>query len=248
MNTEGQPTLELEGTVRRAVRAFWATRSRQAKRQGGRSGVKDAGQRGAVTGGAQMDGFIRIPRGLLIRCGFLAKAIFNSKSLELPGWYRSQKQWDLLLVKDGNLVGAMELKSQIGSLGNNFNNRAEEVIGLGTDTLAAFRQGLFDVSPRPWVGYLMLLEDTPRSTKAVGVKQPHFPVCEEFNGSSYVQRYSILLRKLVHDGLFDAACLIAANPERARSGDYRQPSPELTFERFARSLVGRASSEVVLLS
>ena len=100
----------------------------------------------------------------------------NSKSLELPGWYRSQKQWDLLLVKDGNLVGVLELKSQIGSLGNNFNNRAEEVIGLGTDTLAAFRQGLFDVSPRPWVGYLMLLEDTPRSTKAVGVKQPHFPV------------------------------------------------------------------------
>ena len=194
-----------------------------------------------------MDGFIRILRGLLIRCGFPPKAIFNSKSLELPGWYRSQKRWDLLLVKDGNLVAALELKSQIGSLGNNFNNRAEEVIGLGTDTLAAFRQGLFDLSPRPWVGYLMLLEDTPRSTKAVGVKQPHFPVCEEFNGSSYVQRYSILLRKLVHDGLFDVACLIAANPQGAKRGDYRQPSPELTFERFARSLVGRASSEVVLL-
>ena len=94
MNTEGQPTLELEGTVRRAVRTFWATRSRQAKRQGGRSGVKDAGQRAAVTGGAQMDGFIRILRGLLIRCGFPPKAIFNSREFRVcSGWMAACPGW-----------------------------------------------------------------------------------------------------------------------------------------------------------
>ena len=38
----------------------------------------------------------------------------------------TEKQWDLVLVIDGQLVGAVELKSHIGpSFGNNFNNRTE---------------------------------------------------------------------------------------------------------------------------
>lgn len=39
-----------------AVRLFWLTRDRQARRQKA-SGRSDQGARAAVTGGAQMDGF-----------------------------------------------------------------------------------------------------------------------------------------------------------------------------------------------
>lgn len=45
-----------------AVRHFWKTRSDQAKRQGGRTGIKDYGNRGAITGGGHMDGFCRVIR------------------------------------------------------------------------------------------------------------------------------------------------------------------------------------------
>ena len=139
----------------------------------------------------------------------------------------------------------MELKSQVGSLGNNFNNRAEEAIGLAVDSRAAFRESLYPCCGKPWTGYLLLLEDSKKSRSRVQVTEPHFPVCEEFRGSSYVRRYEILLHKLVLDGLLDAACLILANPDDARKGAYREPSPDLTFENFARSLIGRASSEVI---
>ncbi len=91
----------------------------------------------------------------------------------------------------------------------------------------------------------MLLEDTEKSTRSVKVSEPHFQVRKEFRGSSYVRRYEILLHKLVLDGLLDAACLILANPDDARKGAYREPSTDLTFENFARSLIGRASSELI---
>ena len=231
----------LDEQLRKAVRRFWAVRKTQAKK----AADKDTGRRKAVTGGAQMDGFSSLLQTLLVRRGFPREAVFSSTRRELPGWYRSQKQWDLLLVRDRKLIAALELKSQVGSLGNNFNNRAEEAIGLAVDTKAAFREGLFPRSPRPWMGYLMLLEDTAKSTRSVKVSEPHFQVCEEFRGSSYVRRYEILLHKLVLDGMFDAACLIAADPGGARKGTYREPSPDLTFESFARSLIGRASSELI---
>ncbi len=200
-----------------------------------------------MTGGAQMDGFSSLLGKRLVQCGFPKASVFSAKRRGLPGWYRSQKQWDLLLVRERKLIAALELKSQVGSLGNNFNNRAEEAIGLAVDSRAAFREGMYSRSARPWMGYLMLFEDTEKSTKSVRVREPHFQVCEEFRNSSYVRRYEILLHRLVLDGMFDAACLIAVDPDGAQKGAYREPSPDLTFENFVRSLIGRASSEVIEL-
>ena len=45
----------LERRVQAAVRHFWQTREKQAKAQGRKTGKKDYGSRGAVTGGKQVD-------------------------------------------------------------------------------------------------------------------------------------------------------------------------------------------------
>jgi hypothetical protein len=151
--------MELDKRVRQAVQFFWTTRDRQAAQQGGGSGKKDAGARAAVTGGAQMDGFIRLVRDILYDNGIKQAEIIHESRLELPGWYRAEKKWDLLVISDGKLIAGIEFKSQIGpSFGNNFNNRAEEAIGNATDLWAAYREGAFKPSQRPWLGYLMLLE------------------------------------------------------------------------------------------
>jgi hypothetical protein len=53
-------TLEnLDARMREAVAHYWRTRSTQRQRQQ-QTGKLDQGLRGAVTGGAQMDGFIRL--------------------------------------------------------------------------------------------------------------------------------------------------------------------------------------------
>jgi hypothetical protein len=126
--------------------------------------------------------------------------------------FRPEKQWDLLVVVKNCLIAAVEFKSQVGpSFGNNYNNRTEEALGSATDIWAAYREGAFKPSQRPWLGYLMLLEEVPGSMRPVRAKEPHFKVFPEFRQASYAKRYEILLTKLVRDRLYDSACLLLSD-------------------------------------
>src|SRR5690606_17916071 len=121
----------------------------------------DRGSRGAVTGGKQMDGFIRLFIDIIVDAGIPEACVFTSSRLEIPGYFRPTKEWDLLVVKDDALLLALEAKSQVGpSFGNNFNNRTEEAMGSSLDLWTAFREQAFGAT-RPWVGYMFLLEDCP---------------------------------------------------------------------------------------
>lgn len=231
---------ELYRGLRKAVRHFWQTRQRQAKVQGSQSGKRDRGARSAVTGGAHLDGFAELIRGFIAEVGISDAAICRETRVELPGYYRAEKKWDLVVVVDGHLLATVELKAQVGpSFGNNYNNRTEEALGNATDFWAAYREGAFRGAPKPWLGYLMLLEDAAGSTRPVSLSEPHFPVFEEFRQSSYAKRYEILLVKMVRERLYDAACLILSPANAGRSGAFSEPCGELAFPNFAESLVAR---------
>lgn len=233
---------EVEDRLRKAIKHFWATRKTQAGKQGSKSGSRDAGARSAVTGGRQMDGFVSLVRDYLCENGLPKTFVYCEKSIELPGWYRPEKQWDLLVVADGQLIAGIEFKSQVGSFGNNYNNRTEEAIGSATDIWAAYREGAFKPSARPWLGYLMLLEDAPGSSRPVKAREPHFKVFPEFKSASYARRYEILLTKLVRERLYDSACFLFSNSKDGLQGAYAEPAPELNFENFLTSLLARAIS------
>lgn len=228
--------VELQARLAAAVRRFWGTRHRQAKR----SRRKNDGTRTAVTGGAQMDGFTELVHDLLVESGLADATIFCKTKGELPGFFRATKEWDLLVVIDGILLASIEFKSQVGSFGNNYNNRTEEALGNATDLWGAYREGAFKPSPRPWLGYLMLLEDAPGSTTPVAVAEPHFKVFEEFRGASYAKRYEILCQKLVRERLYDATCFILSDRQGGQRGVFKEPSPELSFKNFVASLTARA--------
>jgi hypothetical protein len=189
----------LDPAVKEAVKFFWHTRTQQSSRQSG-ADAPDRGGRGAVTGGKQMNGFVSLVRKLLVDAKVPEQCIAVDRLVELPGWFRAEKKWDLVIVHERELLAAIEFKSQIGpSFGNNFNNRTEEALGSATDIWAAYREGAFKPSARPFLGYLMLLEDCERSRSAVKVVEPHFPAFPEFKGASYRQRYSILVEKLLRE-------------------------------------------------
>jgi hypothetical protein len=231
----------LDKQIRGAIRHFWLTRNTQAKAQGAKTKTKDAGDRSAVTGGKQMDGFVGLLCRLLNESGVPDTCVFRNRRVELPGWFRAEKQWDLIVNIAGQLVAVMELKSQVGpSFGNNFNNRSEEALGSATDLKAAFREGAFRPSPRPFVGYLMLLEDCEASRRPIAVQEPHFKIFPEFRDASYAKRYELLLQKLVRDQLYDASTLLLSPRDAADTGGYREPNTELSFANLATSLVGRA--------
>lgn len=228
---------DLDARLRKAVRGFWKTRTSQGRKQG-RRGSRDQGGRTAVTGGAQMSGFERLIVEMLTEVG-LQQDCIHTRAKTLPGFFRPTKDWDLLVVVDKHLLASLEFKSQVGpSFGNNFNNRVEESVGSATDLWTAYREGAFRMSPRPWLGYLMLLEETERSTNPVRVSEPHFEVFKPFKQASYAKRYQILCERLVRERLYDSACLILSSASDARTGDYREPSPELSFRNLAASLTG----------
>jgi hypothetical protein len=72
---------DLEARIRSAVRHFWSTRSTQAGKQK-QVGKSDQGARSAVTGGAQMDGFIDLFARLIRDAGMPETCIFRSSKLE----------------------------------------------------------------------------------------------------------------------------------------------------------------------
>jgi len=189
-----------------------------------------------------MDGFVNLVREYLCANGLPRTQVFCNKRVELPGWYRAEKQWDLLVVAESELLAGIEFKSQVGSFGNNFNNRTEEAIGSATDIWAAYREGAFKPSSRPWLGYMMLLEEAPGSMRPVKAKEPHFKVFPEFKEASYGKRYEILLTKLVRERLYDSSCFLLSSAKGGATGLYREPAPELTFEKFLASLLARATA------
>ena len=237
------PKKSLDRRVGEAIKLFWTTRDRQNEKQGGISGQKDAGLRAAVTGGKHLDGFTEICRDLFIENGVPEIHVYWKSKKELPGYFRPEKNWDLVVAANDQLLAIIEFKAQIGpSFGNNFNNRVEEAVGNAVDLWAAYREGAFQPSQRPWLGYVFIVEDCPRSNAPVRVKQPHFPVFPEYVKTSYVQRYELFLLKLLRERLYDGACLLLTTREKGVQGKYSSPSDELAFKTFAAGLSAKAAS------
>jgi len=233
---------ELTERTKRAVAHYWQTRSAQRRRQE-EGGKADQGLRSAVTGGAQMDGFIDLFTEVVTHAGVPQRYLFRRKAVELPGFFRPTKEWDLLVVKERTLIAAIEAKSQVGpSFGNNFNNRTEEAMGSALDLWTAFRERAYLESPQPFLGYFFMLEDCDASNRPVSVQEPHFKVFPEFTGTSYMKRYELFCRKLVLERPYSHSAFIASTSGGGLQGAYNCPAKDLSVDRFARALFSHAST------
>ena len=164
--------------------------------------------------------------------------------LTLPGYFRPTKLWDLLVIDCGRLIAALEFKSHVGpSFGNNFNNRAEEAIGTSHDLWTAYRDGAFGQQERPFVGWLMVVEDAPASRTAVRESSPHFPMFADFVGASYLRRYDILCQRLAREQLYSAASVLATPRSALADGACSELSPMTGLRSFVASLAGHVATE-----
>lgn len=240
--------------TQQAVHRFWHSRN------GGTVNAGEVDGRTAVVGGKNMDGFVDVVRAVVDHCGLPAAAVHVRKSkVILPGFFRATKNWDVLIVHDNRLLGVFEFKSQVGSFGNNFNNRSEEVIGSAADLWVAHHHGAYGGIPRsrqrvqefspavlnpliqsdprpPFLAWLMLLEECEESLRSIRCDEPHFPVFEEFREASYAQRYQILCERLVERQLYSAAAL-ELTP--TGSDGHRSLSPATSIRNMFSEFAGR---------
>jgi hypothetical protein len=232
-----------EQRLRQAVRAFWASRSSASAKQLA-SGRADQGNRGAVTSGKTLDSFRNMIIDVVKRHGPKGVEIHRDKSMVvLPGFFRPTKQWDLLVVHEGRLLAALELKSLCGpSFGNNANNRCEEALGSAYDFRKAQSEGLFGAGASPFLGYFILIEDDAGSREAVNARSPHFPTDPGFMGASYQRRMHLMCERMVQQQLYASAAVLCA-PKSTTSGDFTNLSARTSFRQLLTRLASHLASE-----
>ena len=233
-----------EQKAREAVQAFWSNRE-QARQKQIDAGKADQGERAGVTAGKNMDGFLALVIDIVRANGLDNAEIHQERRvLTLPGYFRPTKLWDLLVMNEGRLIAALEFKSQVGpSFGNNANNRAEEAIGTAHDFWTAYREGAFGEQPRPFAGWMMLLEDAPESRAPVADATPHYSVFKEFENASYADRYNILCRKLMQEQLYTVASIIVSPRSAIDTGEYSEMSNMTGLRTFLSELAGHVAAE-----
>jgi hypothetical protein len=246
--------IDIDERLREAIQSYWNARAKNKEKQV-ESGKIDAGTRGEVTGGTQMGALEVLVADILCEAGLKRLEVRTRTALELPGYFRATKKWDLIVVADGRQVLAMEFKSQAGkSIGNNVNNRSEEALGSAKDLWTAYREGRFGKgAPTPFLDYLFLLEDRASVRQSVTNKEPYFNVdpvfrgppapskaggAVKYKGVTYAERYELLCRRLVLERIYSASCFMMAT--NAKPTAISQPAPDLTFARFAAALRGHA--------
>ena len=214
--------------IKSAVKSFWETKKKQLTASG------DSSNRGAVVGGKQLDAFAELLKTIAIENDVPEECIYTSQAY-LPGFFRSSKNWDFLIIAPNNkLIAAIELKSQIGSYGNNFNNRTEEALGDAVDLWTAFRENQFPGQSAPWVGYLTVVGKDEGSTSPVRNFEPYYPVLPEFQDATYLDRYRILCQKLILERHYTMAALICTSgPEH-----FEDVSEDTSIDRFLQSFIG----------
>lgn len=237
-----------ESKARKAVKAFWGGRD-EAKFKQAAIGKSDQGERAAVTAGKNMNGFIWLMEELVRGNGLKSAEIhLTRRVLTLPGFFRPTKLWDMIIIHRGILVAALEFKSQVGpSFGNNCNNRAEEAIGTAHDFWMAYRERAFGDTPRPFLGWLMLVEDAEASRSPVRDQSPHFPVFPEFQNASYLDRYHLLCKKLMHEQLYTSATVLASPRSAAKDGRFTCHDDMTSLGSFVSTFAGHIAAAAARL-
>ncbi|WP_030546270.1 PaeR7I family type II restriction endonuclease [Streptomyces albus] len=159
-----------------------------------------------------------------------------SQGLELPGYYTPQKQWDLVIVHEGVLVAAFELKAVDGPTdGDNYNTRAREALGSAVDL---HRAALAELFPRekPWLGYFFIMQDGEKCSAPVRIAQGALPVDDVWHGTSYQDRFGIFCRRLLDESLYDAVCYVTSSAGTPRPVE---PVESLDWRHFAAAINGR---------
>ena len=115
-------------------------------------------------------------------------------------------------------------------------------MGSAIDLWTAFREGAFNKTIKPWLGYVFLLEDCFESQKPVRVQEPHFRVFPEFVSAAYAKRYELFCRKLVRERHCTVASFLMSDRNSGLQGRYTEPAEDLTFEIFAKSLIAQITA------
>src|SRR5688572_19309060 len=108
--------------VEAAVASYWKVRGTQAEASKS-LGVVNTGIRAEVTGGRHLDELQALVVRVFVDGGIPAE-MMEVRRRPIPGYFRRDKSWDIVVTVSDRVVGIIELKSMAGDQpGKNYNNR-----------------------------------------------------------------------------------------------------------------------------
>lgn len=102
--------MDIDRRLQDAVQSYWNARADNREKQV-QSGKIDAGTRGEVTGGTQMGALEVLVADILCEAGLKRLDVRTRTALELPGYFRATKKWDLIVVSEGQLYDGDEFEA-----------------------------------------------------------------------------------------------------------------------------------------
>lgn len=239
--------VDFETRAKEAVMAFWGHRALARQTQMSRDKLNHDEGSWSPTGN-NMDGFLDLMKELVLRNGLQHEDIHLARRVVThPGHFRPTKQWDMLVINEGRLVAALDLKSQIGPFFGDGSSDRAEAIATAHDLWAAYREGAFGKHAPPFVGRLMLLEDCPASYTPTSDQSPHFSVLSEFEKASHAGRYNMMCRKLVKEQLLTIASVIVSPRTAATTGEYSELSELTGLRSFVASFAAHIAGQAALI-
>lgn len=228
---------DLDARVRAAVRHFWDMRSTQAQKQR-QSGSVDHGARSAVTGGAQMNGFIDLFADLALWAGARPENILRGSQAMLPGLFRPSRQWDLLVKREEQVVCAYEFASVTGlATEEELDRRTDEAIASAHDLWGVYGRHAINFDIQPWLGYVLVAATEDGLRPASRTRARINDVLPEFRQATSVHRYELLCSRLVRERLYSDAALLLVK----KDGTYAGPADDLSLAHLCRVLVSRVT-------
>ena len=224
--------------MKKALLTMYCNMEEAARKQESR-GSHDQGARSKVTSGKHLNIVAEAIKLDLIDRGFDPDSVYYENAcLALPGWFRPTKDWDLMVFDGEDLIAAIELKSISSSFGNNCNNRTEESLGSAVDMYHAIKNDLVPYrSAPPVVGYALVVRLCPGSTTPPKIKRKAiYPIDPAFKGASYLERLTILGRRLLSERLYQAVWVVAVDP---MTGNVEEPDPALSYDKFLTRIEGQ---------
>lgn len=221
-----------EDPTQAAVSLFWTKRADQmaALADGGRAG-------GAARAGGHMNAVRSLVASMFVDAGLPDESLIAEPFL--PGYFRARKRWDLAVKHKGTLVASVEFKSQVGSVGKNFNNRFEEALGSALDLWSAqSKNQAFGETP-PWLGYVFILREDQESERPNLPIAALFPADETFRGMSYSERYQEMIKRFMNERVYQASWFLTTRQEPDGTVTYREPLAIASGKAFRTAIEGR---------
>lgn len=206
-----------ENLIREAIKDFWDKRDEK-------SGTQAAAHDKAILELIVKD---------LIKQGWKEKDIFIPRTAQdknglVPGYYRAAKSWDIICRTNGKPKICIEFKSQVGSYGNNENNRYEEAMGSAIDLRAKYGEEIA-------LGFIYVICHEDKSTSIT--KDRIDDIDEAFKTSSHIERRQVFAERICTriNGvkLYDSSAILMVK----KNGEFYHPDNEsISIEGFVERL------------